>query len=659
MAGRVPARRPSLGTPEEIVAFPDVTSALLVALPVPPAHNSGAVVAVDQPPVTVPQDAVEAQLLKLKGSAGLVRSPRLVCLLEHTVRKAVQGHLDELKEYTIAVEVFGRDPSYDPRIDSAVRVEAGKLRKKLEQYYSQEGRDDELLIEIPRGSYVPVFRWRKAPPPERPRGGRGWFVAAAAVLSAVTIAGFWLRSDVASQSPSVVVLPLANLSGESSQDYFADALTDVLITDLAKVGSIRVISRTSAMQFKGARQSLPEIARRLGVTHLVEGSVVRSGEQFRITVQLLTAAEERHLWAETYEREVGDVLVVQRELARTIAQNIRGALTEQEQLQLAAGGRASGEAANAYLSGRFHLGQAKPADVRRAIAHFEEAHSLEPAFAPAVSGLADAHLMLVTLHQAEPLTTSSKAAHLARQAIQLAPELPDAYVSLASVLADYQWEWVQAEQNFQRALALSPNHAAARLLYGIFLARMGRSEAAIENVRQAVELDPLSIFAHHEVGACYYFARQFDDAIRQLEKLRQMDSDFVHGRILLGHAYSASGRHAEAMSEFRRAAELTGNSAFTLPLLAYGYARLGKREDAERVMEELSRREAKGEYVPSYPVAVALAALGNKGAALARLATAHERREWLLIILKVDASIDPLRGEPEFLVLLRKMQLDR
>ena len=350
---------------------------------------------------------------------------------------------------------------------------------------------------------------------------------------------------------SLAVLPLENFSRDPEQEYFADGMTEALISDLAQIHSLRVISRTSVMQYKAAKRPLPEIARALNVDAVVEGSVLRSGERVRITAQLIEAKTDRHLWAKAYERDVRDVLSLQSEVARAIAREIEARLTPQEEARLASARPINAEAHEAYLKGRYSLNKQNEPAIRQAIRYFNEAIEKDPRGAPAYAGLADAYCALRSVY-ASPREVMPAAKAAALKAVELDPSSAEAHLSLGQVKFYYDFDWPGAESEFRRAIELNPNLADAHDLFATYLAAMQRHTEAIFEIRRARELDPLSLLVMADAGWVYYLGRQYDRAIEESRKAVELDPTFWIAQAFLGLAYEKTGRFAEAIAALER-----------------------------------------------------------------------------------------------------------
>ncbi|MGH9601497.1 MAG: tetratricopeptide repeat protein [Terriglobales bacterium] len=453
---------------------------------------------------------------------------------------------------------------------------------------------------------------------------------------------------------AIAVLPLENLSGDPNQDYFADGMTDALITDLAKIGSLRVISRTSVMRYKGTTTPTSQIARDLNVQAIVEGSVVRSGERVRITAQLIHAATDQHLWAESYERDVRDILGLQAEVARAIAAEIQVKLTPQEEARLRPARPVNPEAHEAYLRGRYYLEKVGEDESRRAIEHLQQALQADPNYAPAYAGLAVAYYRLSN-YFLPPKEAMPKARAAAIKALEIDNTLAEAHTSLALVKEFYDWDWAGAESAFKRAIELNPSYAFAHSGYGGYLSRMGRHQEALAEYRRSWELNPLSLYGGIFVGSMYYESRQYDRAVEQYRKTLEMDPNFFPAHWGLASAYEAKGMYKEAIAEYEKALSL-GGPPEVLAWLGHAHARAGNRKEALKILDEM-KGPSKRKFVSAYDLAVIHTGLGEKDQALAWLEKAYEQRAEALIDLNADPRLDPLRSDSRFKDLTHRVGL--
>jgi serine/threonine-protein kinase len=455
---------------------------------------------------------------------------------------------------------------------------------------------------------------------------------------------------------SIAVLPLANLSGDSSQDYFADGITDALIADLGRSRTLRVISRTSSMQYRHAHKPLADIARELGVEAVVEGSVLREGERVRINARLMHAASERRLWGESYERDVRDVIALQAEVADAIAGEVNASLQASERTRPPV----DPQAHEAYLRGRHFFQQLDERSLRRALDHFEQAVGRDPAHAPAFAGLAEARLMLaITLadeFRTPPAQSFAQVEAAAARAVQLDASLAEPHCALAFASLLLKWDWPAAERGFRRALDLNPNLAECHEQYAWFLASQGRLEQALAEMTRARELDPLSLPISTGTAGILLYRRQTAEGIASNLRALELKPDFVVAHYGLGRLYLHGGRPQEAIASLRTALSLSAERPEILADLAHAYAAAGRRDDARRTLARW-QRATQGGYTRDEQAAHVHAALGEKEKAFLLLEKALERHSPGMVWLKVDPRFDSLRGDARFARLLRKMGL--
>jgi TolB-like protein/Tfp pilus assembly protein PilF len=453
---------------------------------------------------------------------------------------------------------------------------------------------------------------------------------------------------------SLAVLPLDNLSRDPEQEYFAEGLTEALITTLAKIGELRVISRTSAMQYKGVHKPLREIARELDVDAIVEGTVLRVGERVRITAQLIDAVKESHLWAESYERDLRDVLALQSEVAQAIAREVRIKLTPQEQAQFAQARSVDPEAYEDHLKGRYHWNRRSVPGLAKAVQYFRNAIEKDPTYAAAYSGLADCLSLLGLYGVVTPDEGCGKAKSLALQAVGMDHSLAEAHTSLAFATMFYDYDFVAAEKEFERSIELNPRYATAHSWFGYYLAAMGRYEEGYTEAKRAIRLDPLSSPFHFVLGIVYWHARRYEQAIEELERAFDLDSDNALAQSVLGYAYLCNARYEPAITALRKAVQLSQGATTFIASLGEAYAAAGYREEAQKTLEQLTEL-SKHQYIMSYSVARIYVALGMKDEALRWLETAYCERAPLMVFLKTDPRLDDLRDDPRFEDLLGRM----
>jgi serine/threonine-protein kinase len=452
---------------------------------------------------------------------------------------------------------------------------------------------------------------------------------------------------------AIAVLPLEDLSNDQSQKYFVDGMTDELITDLARIKGLRVISRTSAMHYQGTRKTLPEIARELNVDAIVEGSVLRDGSHLRVTAQLIHAPTDTHLWAQSYQRDVSDFWVVQTEVVRAIANEIAVRLTPQEQARGTASHTTNFAAQDAYLNGRYHLQLGTEDGLREAKAYFEEAARIDPGYAPVYAGLADYYWLT---NELPPKVAMPKAAEYVNKALALDDSLADAHATLGSIKFYGDWDWPGAERELQRATELSPSYAEAHRAYSEFLSEMGRGDQALKETRIVQDLDPLSTTTMLAAGWVFYYTRDYEHALEQCGKVKELDPHSVSARDCLGSTHLAKGDYDLAIAEYRALVDSSSNDPLRLASLGSAYALAGQEGQARKVVAEMTAASA-AHYVPPYFFATVNAALGDHDKAFSSLEKAYADRDSYLVRLKVDPAMDPLRSDPRFETLLRRMKL--
>ena len=455
---------------------------------------------------------------------------------------------------------------------------------------------------------------------------------------------------------SIAVLPLENLSGDPEQEYFADGMTEALITNLAQIRALRVVSRTSAMQFKGVRKPLPEIARALNVDAVVEGSVARSGDRVRIAAQLIEAAGDTHLWARSYERDLRDVLALQGEVARAIAEEIQVELSREERDRLAPSRRVDPEAYEAYLRGKHHWNRRTEDEILKGIEYFNLAIAKDPLYARAHAGLARAYDTMGTYSFLPPAEAFAQAATAAARALEIDPSLAEAHTALGGVQMTYQWDWTGAERLLRRGIELDPSFADGYHWYSDFLLAMGRFEEAIASIRTAHSLEPLSLTINMSVGSCLFYARRYDEAIAQQRRTLELDPTFTPALRSLGGAYEQKGMYDDAIEAYRKAGALARLDLSAAGLLAHAYAVSGRKDEARRMVGELLEH-AKSRYVAPFLLAAIHVGLGDADKAFEYLEHAYRERDRGMVWIKVSPRFDPVRHDPRFSDLLRRMRL--
>jgi TolB-like protein/DNA-binding winged helix-turn-helix (wHTH) protein/Flp pilus assembly protein TadD len=492
--------------------------------------------------------------------------------------------------------------------------------------------------------------------------GRDWqqtltITGCGLALASVVLLGWLLQSR--GQSPtirSVAVLPLENLSGDASQEYFADGMTDQLIATLGQISALRVISRTSVMGYKGARKPLPQIARELNVDAVIEGSIIRAGGRVRITAQLIEAAVDKHLWAQSYDGDLRDMLALQSRVARAIAEEIRVNVQPKEQAALKNVKAVNPDAYEAYLKGRYFWNKRTADGLNRARAYFDDAVAKAPDYAQAYSGLADTYALLgdwqygvLPSREALPL---AKAAAI--KALALDDTLGEAHTSLGFVLSGFDWDWASAEKEFRRAIELTPGYATAHHWYAWHLSLTGRHGEAIAEMRQARSLDPLSLIINADLAEVLLLARFYDESIQQSRKTIDIDPDFALAHNQLAEAYLQNHRRDDAITEFQRAVQLSEGSPICTANLARSYASSGRSAEAGQLLTDLKKRSNPA-YSNAAEIAMVYAALGETSQAMAWLERGYSERFNPGVLLR--PGFDSLRADPRFRDLVDRVGL--
>ena len=478
----------------------------------------------------------------------------------------------------------------------------------------------------------------------------------ALVLAAVAFAYFFHRlAPIPSTSEkSIAVLPFENLSEEKSSAYLADGIQDEILTRLSKIADLKVIARASTQRYKHAPETPAEIAHQLGVANLLEGSVQKTNDQVRVNVQLITAANETHLWAETYDRKLTDIFVVESDIATTIAKTLQAKLTGAEKAAIEKRPTANREVYELYLKGRFFWNKRTAADLRKAIEYFNQALDKDPNYAPAYAGLTDAYLILSQYGAASPADSFPQAMAAAKKAIELDDTLAEAHTSLACSLAYYDFDFGQSVKEFERAIQLNPNYATAHhwLSNGV-LSALGQFERAIAEGKRAVELDPLSLVINTDLGQDFFYARRYDEAIAHLHKTIEMDPRFYFAHWVLGTTLQLKGQLSDAIAEYSKAVELNDDPS-VLALLGQAYARAGQRDEAQKILVRLSE-EARSRYVQAYSFVLMHLALGDKERAIDEMERAYRERDANVAQIRTDPMLDDLRGNQRFEALVNQI----
>jgi TolB-like protein/DNA-binding winged helix-turn-helix (wHTH) protein/Flp pilus assembly protein TadD len=494
-----------------------------------------------------------------------------------------------------------------------------------------------------------------------PRSSYTWKISAFVLLLLVVALAIWQfhsRNRASAVIHSLAVLPLESLSSDASQEYFADGMTDELISDLGQISALRVISRTSVMAYKHAHKPLPQIARELDVDAVVEGTVLRSGDRVRITAQLIEASSDQHLWSQSYEGELRDTLALQNKVAKAIADQIRINLNAHEQAALKTARVVNPEAYESFLKGRYFWNKRTADGLKVALAYFHQAIDEDPKYAQAYSGLADTYALLGDWQYAvmTPKEALPKAKAAAIKALELDSTLGEAHNSLAFCLDGFDWDFDSAGKEFRRAIELNPGYATAHHWYAWHLSLLGRYDEAIAEMRKAQNLDPLSLIINADLAEVLLLAHAYDDSIRQSRKTIEMDPNFALAHTQLGQAYLQKNMPAEAVAELQKAAQLSGSSPASIANLARAYVASGKRTEALKLLSDLKKRSNSG-YSDAADMAVIYVALGDIDEAMRWLEKGYEERLNPGVLLR--PGFDPLRADARFADFLRRVGLPR
>jgi TolB-like protein/Tfp pilus assembly protein PilF len=451
---------------------------------------------------------------------------------------------------------------------------------------------------------------------------------------------------------SIAVLPFDNLSRDPDNAYFCEGVQDEILTRLAKVADLKVISRTSTQHFKSAPDNLPQIAKQLGVANILEGSVQKASDQVRVNVQLINALTDAHLWADTYDRKLTDIFAVESDIAKTIAETLQARLTGSEKSSIAKTPTVNPEAYELYLKGKFFAEKRTGADLRKSIEYYDQAIAKDPGYPLAYVGLADSHLLLTAYGAISTKEAASPARAALKKALALDDSLAQAHAS-SGLLANLELDLNRAITELERAIQLNPNYATAHHWIALPLMAIGQSDRAIVEGKRAIELDPLSLICNADLAWVYFNARRYDETEAQARKTLEMDPRFYVAHYYLGEALQFKGKLTDATAEYQKSFE-SNNDPFSLAMLGQAYARQGKTDEARKVLARL-REQAKSQYVSPYAFAVVLTALGDKAHAIDELEHGYDDTGFYISLIKVDPLFDDLRGDPRFDALVQKI----
>ena len=633
-------------------------------------------------------EAVRTQLHEILQSEPFAPSERMTRFLRFIVEETLARRADELSEYAIGVEVYDRGASFEPSTDAIVRVDARRLRAKLREYYDTVGSNDPLLIDVPKGTYSPVFRdLRRHPPPtatasiepdvsresgvdkERPdRSPRSRWVAVLAA-AAIAVVAYLLTSssddqDAGTRPPApsgrilLAVLPFDNYTGNPELDYFVGGLTEEVIAQLGRLNPERlgVIARTSTAGYKASAKPIGLMGEELGVDYAVEGSFRREAERVRITVQLIDVRDRTHAWVEDYEKKLDSVLQLQTEVANLISRSLALKLLDRPEAPARVSGTSNASAYEAYLTGRYFREQITESGFRKGIEYFEKAIEEDPAFAQAYSGLAGCYCLLGGhgLEVERPGDVLPRSREEAEAALALSDSIEEAHGVLGMISLKYDWDFAEAERRFRRATDLNPSYAQGFLWYSLYYEVTGQAGEAIAKAQRARDLDPLSLAANLNLAQQYDRARRHGEAVRQLEKVLELNPNFWAAHWVLGDIHERKGNYKQAIATLSKAAFLSNNNPVSLGSLGFAYGRAGEEKLARAMLADLGAL-AEERYVSPFNPAIVHLGLGETDKAMEKLEEGYRLRSRSMAWLNVDTRLEPLRDDPRFQDLLQRI----
>ncbi len=585
----------------------------------------------DASPAPIPAVEVQDQMNHILASPEFRRSTRLQRFLRFGVERSLAGEIDQIKEYIVGREVFDRGPDYDPNLDSIVRVEAQRLRRKLREYYQTHGRKDPILITFPSGGYVPAFA-RVAMPEPAPVAGEAERVVTLARPNPRTVA----------------VFPFLNLSPEPEQEYFCDGITEDVINAIASIPKLQVIGRTSLFALKRI-ENPHEIGIRLGAGTIIEGTVRKAGELLRVSARITDSPSRRVRWSQVFDRKTSDVFSIENEIARSIAHALR-AVWQPEWIHKAP----STEAYVLYLKGRQAWNQMSQQGYQSAIEQFSRAISLCPDFAAPYAGLADVHTWLALWGMMRPRDALPRCKHAALEALRLDPASAQAHSSLAAAKFFFDWDWQESMVLSKRALDLQPSYLDGLHIYGTCLFFLGRFEEARAFLEPAVQLDPLSFRMNRTLGTLCYLQGRADEAERWLEAAIALEPDSAESHYLLARLHLQQRRYDAACDAVRKYQKDPSNT-LAWGIFGVALARKGDKIGALSTVERLAEMSSVG-YVDPLASALVHVALGNFDAALKCLGNSLEERSPHALLLNVDPLFDEIRSDPRFQNLVSSLK---
>ena len=586
-------------------------------------------------PSGISESDIRVQLERILESEAFKHSARQGRFLTYIIEQTLSGKLDRLKGYSIGVDVFDKDETFDPGTDSIVRVEAGRLRTKLKEYYRDHIDDAPVIIELPKGTYAPK------------------------IFAAISESKVVEKADLLSPSVpenSIAVLPFRNLSPDPEQDYLGNAMTDVIITALAQYQSLKVISMTSVMRYRNTEKPISEIAEDLGVRYILEGTVLHIAGQIRITGQLIESSSDHHIWAKSYERELSGIFKMQREIAQDIAEMIASRISLQKHEPVKV--HIHPEAYEVYLQGRRYRSSLTRDGFYKAAQCFEKAIDMQPDYAGAYAALASCYCALGSygFELEKPASIIPKGLKYSHKAIELDPGLVDCHTYTAIMTLKYEWDWPKAKQLFQKALEVSPNDARAHLQFSLYYESLSDHESAIREAEMARSVDPLSVEVNLNLVWQLHQAGRDQDAWARLYWTRDLNPDFWGVYWCVGHLFLKAEKYEKAVDAFRHALDTKGGNIIPYQGLGYAYARNGQEQEANSVIEHL-KEISKTSYVSPYYFAVIYAGLNNLDECFDWLEKAYEARARSLAWIKVAKEFKNLHTDKRFKNLLKRIDI--
>jgi len=593
----------------------------------------------------------------------------LARLLTHIVEKSVAGQREELKEYSLGLDIFERGEEFDPKTDSIVRSSARQLRLKLAEYYETRGREDAVHIRLPKGGYVAEIEHRRSPAtlpepttPPRWRGSALVATSAGLLLVVVAIVGFRTHATSGTILPapapatSVAVLPFLNPDGRPEDERMTDGLAEELTNRLARIGELRVVARRSAFQFKGKTYDVKDIAAKLHVGSILEGSFRKTGNAIEITVELISVGDGFVTWSDQFPTSDRDLYNTEDEILTGVLRALKVTPKGGLETLLHRSPPPDPEAHRLYLEGRYFWNERTYEAIKRAIALYEQALRIDPSYAPAHAGLAECYGVIAANGLADTQTAAAQGRVAARRAIEIDPAAAEAFAALGLIQSVADWDWPGADASFRQAIASNPNCANAYQWQAHNLLWQARFPEALAAIQKALDLDSLSPVILSNQAEFAYFMHDYSKALQLYQHTLDLNPGFISANIEIGMTLNRMGRQREAIRCFEKARSLSSEEASPLVGLAIANANLGNIPEAKRLLDQL-QADSKVLHVSNFQFATMYAALGDTDRAISALERSYAEHEGFLIAIKVHPDLDPLRSDPRFAALQRKMRL--